>query len=70
MSQDAKSNRDDPPAPPIAVGVEEAARLIGVSRAAIYRMIANGTLPSSKVIGRRLIAVAALEQLFPTEVVS
>lgn len=47
----------------LSYSVHEAARMIGVSRAFIYSLIAEGKLQSFKLKGKRLIARSALEQL-------
>lgn len=49
------------PIQPMAVGPEEAARLTGHSRSAIYGAIAKGELPAFKSGKRRLILVKELE---------
>jgi excisionase family DNA binding protein len=41
--------------------VEEAARLLGISRTLAYRLVQSGQLPSFKVGKRRLVPVAAVE---------
>ncbi|HDS0961176.1 TPA: helix-turn-helix domain-containing protein [Pseudomonas putida] len=46
---------------PLAVGPEEAARLTGHSRSAIYSAIAKGELQAFKSGKRRLILVKELE---------
>lgn len=46
---------------PISVSVEEAARIIGVTRSAIYAYIALGEIPSFKLGRRRLMLVKSLE---------
>lgn len=46
---------------PISVGVEEAARLIGIARSMLYEMIARGDIASFKVGRRRLILMSVLE---------
>lgn len=46
---------------PISVGVDEAARLIGVARSMFYEMIARGDIETYKVGRRRLVRVKALE---------
>lgn len=47
--------------PPLAVGPEEAGRMTGHARSAIYEAIAKGELDSFKSGKRRLILVKALE---------
>jgi excisionase family DNA binding protein len=46
---------------PIAVGIVDAVRLMGVSRSRIYELFASGELPSYKDGKRRLIRVADIE---------
>ncbi|MAE20839.1 helix-turn-helix domain-containing protein [Pseudomonas chengduensis] len=46
---------------PIAVGVEDAARLIGITRSKLYEMLAEGKIRSFKLGRRRLIQVQELE---------
>lgn len=46
---------------PLAVGPEEAARITGHTRSAIYEAIASGELESFKSGKRRLILVSAAE---------
>lgn len=48
--------------PPIAVGPEEAARLMGSNRSAVYKEIAEGHLASFKMGKRRLILVKEIER--------
>jgi excisionase family DNA binding protein len=58
--------RDGEPVPDsnsLALGVEEAARLIGVSRATIYVLIARGDLRTIKIRKRRLVPREALVEL-------
>jgi len=49
------------PLGPIYVGVEEAARLIGVARSMLYEMIARGDIQTFKLGRRRLVRVKTLE---------
>lgn len=49
------------PLNPICVGVDEAARLIGVARSMLYEMISNGDIQTFKLGRRRLIRVKTLE---------
>ena len=46
----------------IAVGVEDAAKLVGVGRTEIYKAIKRGSLASFKIGKRRLVRMAALEE--------
>lgn len=43
--------------------VDEAARILGVSRRSLYELISSRRLTSVKLCGRRLVPRAALEQL-------
>lgn len=47
--------------PPLVVGPDEAGRITGHARSAIYEAIASGELASFKSGKRRLIYIAALE---------
>jgi excisionase family DNA binding protein len=49
-----------PIAEPIAVSVDDGARLIGVSRAFLYQSVLSGACPSMKLGARRLIPVSGL----------
>lgn len=49
------------PISPLAVGPEEAGRISGHTRSAIYEAIASGDLPSFKSGKRRLILIKQLE---------
>jgi excisionase family DNA binding protein len=46
----------------LAVGVEDAAKLVGVGRTEIYKAIKQGSLASLKIGKRRLIRVEALQE--------
>jgi excisionase family DNA binding protein len=48
---------------PYALTIQQAARALAVSTRTIDRMIADGTLPSAKIRGRRLIPTAAVRCL-------
>lgn len=52
------------PAPqtPLLVRVEEAARLLSLSRSTVYAMVQKGDIPSVKCGSARRIAVTAIEQ--------
>lgn len=47
--------------PPLAVGIRDAARLLGVSPAWLHPRAKAGEIPSAMIGGRRLFRVAALE---------
>lgn len=59
-STKATTRKDAHPAP-LAVRPEEAAALIGVSRASLYRLLAAGEIPSRRAGRARLVAVRHLE---------
>lgn len=46
----------------LAVSVDEAAKMIGISRAAMYPLIMGGDIPSFTVGTRRLIPLAELKE--------
>lgn len=46
---------------PLSVGVEDAARMIGVARSMLYEILARGEIESFKLGRRRLILVKNLE---------
>jgi excisionase family DNA binding protein len=51
------------PAPaPLAVSVEEAARLIGVGRSTMFTLVQSGRVRSVRVGARRLVPTRALEE--------
>ncbi|QIG16449.1 helix-turn-helix domain-containing protein [Pseudomonas monteilii] len=47
--------------PTLAIGIDDAARAIGVSRSVIYEVVARGELPSFKLGRRRMILAKELE---------
>lgn len=56
----AKTNQT----PPLAVGLQEAARLLGISKALAYKLAATGEIPTV-AIGekRKIVPMAAIEKL-------
>lgn len=48
-------------APAIALGIDEAARVIGVARSTLYEIAARGEIESFKLGRRRLILVKVLD---------
>jgi len=55
----ATARRDDPFAGlPLLIAVPEAAKLLGISRAAAYRFASAGELPTKR-LGRRVYVVSA-----------
>lgn len=53
----------EPENTPLAVSVIEAAKMIGVGRTSMFALIADGSVASKRVRGRRLILVSSLQQL-------
>ena len=51
---------------PLLVGVEEAARILGVSKRTLYHLIAEGSLPSVRIRGRRLLRLETLAEWVKT----
>lgn len=47
----------------IALSIEQAGEVLGISRAAVYKALARGDLPSLRVGGRRLIPRSAVQAL-------
>ncbi|NNA76991.1 helix-turn-helix domain-containing protein [Pseudomonas lactis] len=47
--------------PALALGIDEAARVIGVARSMIYEIVARGEIESFKLGRRRLILVKNLD---------
>ena len=65
MSEHTITTADLKPPPtiePLQVNVEEAARLLGLSRSVIYEMMRSGELPSTHRGAARRIPVAALRE--------
>ena len=55
------------PRPPVlAVGIRDAAGVLGLSHRTVQSMAKRGDLPSFKVGGRRLLSVAALRRWVET----
>ena len=50
--------------PPLALSVNDAARYSGLSRTRLYTYMADGTLQSFLIGGRRMIYRAAIDELF------
>lgn len=48
---------------PLTLSVEQAGRLLGISRGAAYRAAANGQLPTIRLGRRLLVPTARLHQL-------
>jgi excisionase family DNA binding protein len=52
----------DPHPTALAYSVDEASRVLGVSRRTVYELIAEGRIRSAKLYARRLITRAELER--------
>lgn len=50
-----------PSVPTLAVGIDDAARSIGVARSAMYEIVARGEIDSFKLGRRRMILMKTLE---------
>ena len=61
MNAPEKSTPEE--ASPTAVSVSEAARMLSVSPATVYRMIGEGALSTVRVRGKMFVPVAALRLL-------
>jgi len=48
---------------PVAVSVEAAGKLLNLSRAAAFRRVADGSLPTLPLAGRKRVSVARLEEI-------
>jgi excisionase family DNA binding protein len=59
----------DPHPTALAYSVDEAARVLAISRRTVYELIAEGRLRSTKLYARRLVTRAELER-FLAELVS
>jgi excisionase family DNA binding protein len=46
-----------------ALSIREAARTCGISRATVYRLIADSKLATLKIGARRLVTIAAIDAL-------
>ncbi len=46
---------------PLSLGIDDAARVIGVARSMLYEIVARGELPSFKLGRRRMILAKELE---------
>ena len=56
-------NITTPPVEPVAVRINDAARMIGLGRTSIYELIAEKKLPTVRIAGRRLVPVKAIREL-------
>ncbi len=53
---------DPCPVEPLLLRPDEVARRLSISRAAVYRLIANGTIPSVRLGGSRRVSQTQLAQ--------
>jgi excisionase family DNA binding protein len=60
MSEQQQCGQPDPPIEPLLIRVEEAARMLSLSRSTIYEMLDAGELPSVRRGVARRIPLAAL----------
>jgi excisionase family DNA binding protein len=51
----------------LTVTVEEAGRLLGISRALAYRLVGSGELPAKRLGTRLVVPRAAIERFLETE---
>lgn len=52
----------------IAVDVETAAEMLGISRGALYPLVMSGDVPSFKIGRRRLVPIAGLREWAATQI--
>ena len=55
--------KQNPNIEPIALRINDAARLAGLERTSIYELIKTGRLKTVKIAGRRLVPMSALRRL-------
>jgi len=53
---------DTQPRPPRLLSIQEAADRLGLARSNFYRLVADGSLTTVKIGGRRLVSEAALAE--------
>ncbi len=53
---------------PIALRINDAARVAGLGRTSLYELIKQGRLRTIKIAGRRLVPIAALRELIDPSV--
>jgi excisionase family DNA binding protein len=56
-------HQPDTAAEPLVVTIPEAGRILGISRATIYRLIDAGALQRRKILGRALVTVASIRRV-------
>jgi excisionase family DNA binding protein len=52
---------------PIAISINEAAKIVGLGRTSIYAMIADGRLEAFKIGRRTLVLVESIRRLVPKQ---
>ena len=55
--------KQNPNIEPIALRINDAARLAGLGRTSIYELIKTGRLKTVKIAGRRFVPMSALRRL-------
>jgi len=61
LAQPAQSPQ--PPVDPLAVNVEQAAFMLNISRATLFRLVKNGELQGKKFGRRRVFSIAELQRV-------
>ena len=51
---------------PLGVSINDAARMLGVSRGTIYRMIRDGSLVVYRIGDRQIVSVASVKRIVET----
>jgi excisionase family DNA binding protein len=61
LTQPTKSGQ--PPIDPLAVNVEQAAFMLNISRATLFRLVKNGEIQGKKFGRRRVFSIVELQKL-------
>ena len=61
LTQPPKSSQ--PPIDPLAVNVEQAAFMLNISRATLFRLVKNGEIQGKKFGRRRVFSIVELQKL-------
>lgn len=67
MDTELEAKMSAAPTLPAVVSVEEAARVLGISRSTAYNAVRDGDLPSVRIRGRILIPAQKLAELLRCE---
>lgn len=60
----SKQAKEIPQTPPLAVGLNEAARLLGISKSLAYKLALSGEIPTIKMgERRRIVPMAAINKI-------